>query len=322
MLDFVLGAGLAGLAVRGWIRGFVREVLDLVGLVLGIWVAFTLGRPLGDFLSDQFGVSSEVARVGSGILLFVLFGVATAIGAHFLSKVMRLPGLNLANRIGGSAVAALWGVALILVVVNVAGVLPLPEAWDEQVQGSAVVQAIAGPDAVPQRFFEALGDDGILASLAAMQDLFGAGSAVPQGNEALVIPPAPADELRQVRSDVELVMDRVNEMRVANSVGPLLIAQPLTGVAESRAIAMYTAGRISRDIPIGGSVSNDIAAAGILLEIDGEALALATTTRAGIDALFADAGSLGLLSASQFDRVGVSVVAGPTGVLLVLVLGG
>lgn len=322
MLDFVLGAGLAGLAVRGWIRGFVREVLDLVGLVLGIWVAFTLGRPLGNFLSDQFGVSSEVARIGSGVLLFVLFGVATGIGAHFLSRVMRLPGLNLANRIGGSAVAALWGVALILVIVNIAGVLPMPDSWDEQVGGSVVVQGIAGDDAVPQRFFEALGDDGILASLATMQDLFGTGRAVPQGNEALEIPPAPADELRQVRSEVDLVMDRVNEMRVARSVGALLMAQPLTTIAEIRAITMYTSGRISRDTPVGGSVSDDIASAGILLEIDGEALALATTTRAAIDALLADPGSLGILSASQFDRVGVSVVAGPTGVLLVLVLGG
>ena len=322
MLDFVLGAGLAGLAVRGWIRGFVREVLDLVGLVLGIWVAFTLSRPLGDFLSDQFSVGSEVGRIGSGILLFVLFGVAMGIGAHLLSQVMRLPGLNLANRIGGSGVAALWGVALILVIINVAGVLPVPDSWDEQVEGSTVVQAIAGPDAVPQRFFETLGDNGILASLAAMQDLFGSGRAVPQGNETLEIPPAPADELRQVRSDVDLVMDKFNEMRVARSVGALLVAQPMTAIAESRASTMYMSGRISRDTPAGGSVSDDIAEAGILLEIDGEALALATTTRAAVDALLADPGSLGLLSDPQFDRVGVSVLDGPTGVLLVIVLGG
>jgi hypothetical protein len=42
MFDFVLGIGLAGLAVRGWLRGFVREVLDLVSLVLGIFVALLL----------------------------------------------------------------------------------------------------------------------------------------------------------------------------------------------------------------------------------------------------------------------------------------
>ena len=32
----ILGLFLAGLLVRGWLRGFVRESLDLVGLVLGV----------------------------------------------------------------------------------------------------------------------------------------------------------------------------------------------------------------------------------------------------------------------------------------------
>ena len=30
MLDFILGLFLAALAVRGWMRGFMREILDLV----------------------------------------------------------------------------------------------------------------------------------------------------------------------------------------------------------------------------------------------------------------------------------------------------
>lgn len=322
MLDFVLGAGLAGLAVRGWIRGFVREILDLVGLVLGIWVAFTLSQPLGNFLSDQFDVSSDVARIGSGILLFVLFGVAMSIGAHFLSQVMRLPGLNLANRIGGSVIAGIWGVALILVIVNVAGGLPLPDSWSDQLGNSTVVEAIAGDDAAPQQVFETLGGDGIFGSLATLRNLFGSSSAVPRGNEVLEIPPVPSDELRQVRDEVDLVVDRINEMRVARSAGALLLAQPLVDVAENRATVMYTSGRVSRDTPPGGSVSDDIAAAGILLEVDGEVIALAATTRAAVDALFEDPESLALLSSAQFDRVGASVLQGPTGILLVVVLGG
>ena len=32
MIDFLLGLYLAGLAVRGWLRGFVKELLDLIGL--------------------------------------------------------------------------------------------------------------------------------------------------------------------------------------------------------------------------------------------------------------------------------------------------
>jgi uncharacterized protein YkwD len=85
---------------------------------------------------------------------------------------------------------------------------------------------------------------------------------------------------------------------------------------------MYQSGRVSRDTPIGGSVTDDLEAAGIRLEIDGEALALAATSRAAIDALFDDAEAIALLVSSDFDRLGVAVVDGPTGILLIVVLGG
>ena len=85
MLDFIIGLILAALLVRGWLRGFVREILDLVGLVVGLWIAFKLSAPLGDFLTRSFGVTPEVARIGAGIALFVLFGVSLSVAAHYLS---------------------------------------------------------------------------------------------------------------------------------------------------------------------------------------------------------------------------------------------
>lgn len=322
MFDFVLGIGLAGLAVRGWLRGFVREVLDLVSLVLGIFVAFLLSAPLGDFLSDRFSVGPEAARIGSGILLFVLFGVAMSIAAHLLSNVMRLPGLNLMNRIGGSAVAVAWGVALVLVLVNVGRVLPLPQGVDDAMADSVVIDTIAGDEAIPQRLFVKIGTNGILASLDALQTRFGATRVVPSGLEVVSVPPAPAEELRLVRSEVELVAERINEMRTTSVVGALLLADGLTGLAESRAAAMYQAGRITRETPVGGTVSDDLVAVGIRLEVSGEVLALASTTRSDIDAAFDNAEASGLLLAPSFDRMGIALLEGPTGILLVVVLGG
>jgi membrane protein required for colicin V production len=322
MFDFVLGVGLAALAVRGWARGFVREILDLVSLVLGLVVAFLLSAPLGDFLSDQFSVSPEVARVGSGVLLFVLFGVAMSIAAHFLSKLMSLPGLNLMNRIGGAAVAATWGVVLVLVIVNVARVLPMPESLDQSIEESTIIEAIAGEESVPQSMFGLVGDNAIFGPLRSLQNLFGQSRVVPIGNEVVVIPPAPADELRQVRDEVGLVIERINEGRTGTSAGALFESTGLIDVAESRAANMYVTGRLSRDTPPGGSLTNDLAAAGILLAVDGEALALASTSRAATDALFETGETLALLMSPQFDRVGVSLVEGPTGTLLLVVLGG
>ena len=322
MLDFVLGVALAGLLIRGWARGFVREALDLVGLVFGVWIALWLSRPLGEFLTERFGVSPEVAGIMAGIVLFVLFGVALAIAARYLTKVMTLPGLNTANRIGGAAVAVGWGVILILVVLNVALALPLPESWDQAIEESSVAQAIVGPDALPQQMFETMASDDVLASLTALQEVLGSNRAVPEGNEVITIPPAPADEIRQVRDEALEVLGWVNEHRAGLGLGALIISQVFVDVAESRAVTMYTTGRISRDTPAGGTVVVDLATAGARPTIAGENLALASSARAAFDGMLESPTATAQFAIGGYDRAGVAVVDGPTGRLVVLVFGG
>ena len=322
MLDFILGLVLAGLLVRGWTRGFVREVLDLVGLILGVWIAFRLSAPLGEFLSDRFGVSPEVAAIGAGIVLFVLFGVAMAVAARYLSKVMNLPGLTMINRVGGAAVALGWGIVILLVVLNLALVLPLPPSWDQAIEDSTVAQAIAGPEALPQQAFESVGSSQVLASLTALQSVIGASRAVPEGNEIIIIPPAPEDEIRQVRDEVADLMVRINEYRAGQSLSALTTSAVFTDVAESRAAGMYTTGRISRDTPVGGSVLDDLGAAGVRPTLAGENLALASSSRAAFDGMLDSPTALAQLNEPGYDRAGVAVVDGPTGRLVVVVFGG
>ena len=320
MVDFVLGLFIAALLVRGWLRGFVREALDLVALFIGLWIAFRLSGPLGEFLTDRFSVSPEVATIGAGVVLFLLFGVAMSIAAHYLSRVMSLPGLNLINRLGGAAVAALWGIAIILVVINLARVVP--GGWDARFENSSVAQAIAGPDAAPQQVLETMAPDGVLGSLAAIQGLFGVNRIVPEANEVLTIPPAAPDEVRQVRDETAGVLEQVNEHRTGLGLSALGRSAGLDTVAESRARGMYTSGRISRDYPPGGSVATDVAATGIRLAVVGENLALASSPRAAVDAMLGSPTALSQFALTAYDRTGISVVDGPTGRLVVIVMGG
>ncbi len=319
MTDFILGIFLAGLLVRGWMRGFVRETLDLVGLLVGLWIAIRLSAPLGEFLTDRFGATPEVATIGAGVILFLLFGIATSIAAHYLSRMMSLPGLNLINRLGGAGVAALWGIAIVLVVVNLSRVLPF---GGERFEDSTVAQAIAGPDAIPQQVFESLGSDGILAPLASIQELFGTSRAVPEGDDVLEIPPAGPDEVRQVRDEAVLFLAEVNETRTGQGLAPLGESAGLIDIAEKRAVEMYTTGRISRDHPPGANVADDVAAAGIRLASVGENLALASSWRAAFDAMLDSPTAVAHFGVAGYDRAGVAIVDGPTGRLVVIVMGG
>lgn len=318
MLDFLLGLYLAGLAVRGWLRGFVRELMDLVGLIVGAAVAFRLSEPIGGFMTDRFGASPEWARIGAGIALFLLFGLAMAVVAHYLSKVTKLPGLTLVNRVLGSAVAAAWGIVLVLVIVSIVNVLPVPEQVDESVADSTVAQAVAGPDALPRRMIDPIVGDEAMAALAAIERLTGGNRIVPEEGERIETEAVEADTVAVVPSAVALVADRVNADRLEAGADPLAWSEGLAELAEGRALEMYPAGFIARRLD-----SEVLAASGqtpLRLQGAAEMSALASTSRAAHAGIAAASDSA--LADPVFDRVGVAVVRGPLGVMVVEVYGG
>lgn len=318
MIDFVLGLALAAMLVRGWTRGFVRETLDLIGLIAGVLIAFRLSGPFGDFLSDSFSISPEVARIGGGILLFVLFGVLLSIASHYLSKAMSLPGLSMVNRVGGAAVAIGWGVVIVLIVVSLVVVLPVPESWRDNLEESRVVSLIAAEDAVPRRMFETVAGDDVMAAMSAIRGIFGTSRAVPTGDEVLAFPPAGADEIRQDRADAERVLDRINEHRVGVGLGALVTVGVITELAEDHAAGSYRSGLLRR---MGDCAAELAARSHQVLRCD-NGTALAATAVGAFDGILETPEGRAMFEDPNLDRAGVAVVDGPTGRLLVVVLAG
>lgn len=319
MFDFILGAALAALAVRGWLRGFVKEFLDLVALILGIWIAFRLSAPIGDFLTHSFGVTPEIARIGAGILLFFLFGISLSVAAYFLTKVMKLPGLNMVNRVGGVAVAVTWGVVLVLVLVNILRVTPLPDSFESALEESRVVETIAGADAVPQRWFHRLAGDSVLLALQTLQDLFGQSRLIPQGDQIIEIPPAPNDEIRQVRSDADVVFEELNRYRTGEGLGAFVASPGLQVLAESVAVASYTEGALARDLDC---LPESREIPGLSVAVCTDLVALAGNALGAYDGIITSPDGIEVLGRRDLDRTGISVVDGPLGRLVVVVLGG
>ena len=321
MIDLVIGAGLVGLAVRGWTRGLVRELLDLVGLVLGAVVAFRLSGPVGDFVTDRFGFTSEWARLVAGIVLFVGVGLALSVLARAIGKVMDLPGLNLANRVGGAAFAAAGGVLLLTILVAVVRVLPVG-GLDETLAGSRIVEVVTGPDSLPSRLLAVVAGRPIAEVIGALEDLVGGRRVLVDGDERVELAPVEPAEYATDRGSAEEMLIFVNEVRLEAGVDPLPWSDELAAVAESHAIEMYREGYLSPVSPTTGRVADRVAAAGIGLAVVSENIGLAATTRAVHEEMVESAPHRARMTSGAVDRVGVGVVAGPYGVIVVEVFGG
>ncbi|MEE8407809.1 MAG: CAP domain-containing protein, partial [Acidimicrobiia bacterium] len=142
--------------------------------------------------------------------------------------------------------------------------------------------------------------------------------AVPEEGQVLSIPPAAVDEIRQVRDEAEEIVEEINRFRTGLGLRPLLQSEGIDAVAEQKATAMYTSGRLFR----GTNCSGDLTEAGVRTAVCQEVVALAGTSLGALDGIFDSESGHAVLSDPAYDRTGISVVDGPTGRLVVVVLGG
>ena len=319
MLDLVLGVLLVLLAVRGWTRGLVREVIGLAVLVVGTVLAFRLSTPLGRVFAAMSGASPDASRVVAGIFIFLGLSVAAAIVSRVLHLGIRLlPGVSTVNRAAGAALSLAAFALLVTLTISLAAVLPLPEAVADELDASAVAATLTEPDGVPQRVLGFLSGDRVVEISLRIQELTGASSAVATVDSPISIPPVEPDDLKRHERAEDVTFDLLNRERVAHDVAAVLRSSGLNEVAYRLAAEGYVAGSLT--VRSSEALRQELDAAGLLSTARGQFAVLAASPEAGHAALVAE--PVGALLADGFTKVGIGVARGPYGLLIVGVLTG
>lgn len=322
MIDLVLGAALALLVVRGWLRGFVREAMDLAGLLFGTLAAFRLSTPVGSIISDMSGISPEAARFAGGVVVFFAVGVTAAVLARALERKARLPGLNLINRAWGSGLALGWGVFVSIMLLSLVAVLPLPNAVSTELDDSAVARTLTDPDGTPQKVFARVSGDRVVRVLLNLRSVVGSRRVILEGDEAITFDPVAASRLDRADKEADEVFELLNRSRVEAGLDPLAWAPLLADVARAHAKDIYRSGVFSHQSSVTGHVSDRLATAGIPYRVAGENLAIAHSPAAVHRGLIDSPGHRANLMSPDYRRVGVGAFDGPLGLVVVQVFTG
>ena len=322
MVDFVLGVYFTGLFVRGWLRGFVKEAMDLIGLIVGAFVAFRYSRSLGEIFESMSQTGPTVARYVAGIVLFLVVGSLAAIGAHYLGKVAYRPGFKTSNRLFGALAATSWGWLLATVIIMLSTVLPLRGGFDEAFEKSVIVGTITNPEGVTQRTVRAVAGDRLFSQVMALEDLFGDQQVILEPGQSIVLDPVPAEDLTIDDTSARRIFELVNDSRIEAGLTPLVWSDALSSVGLAHAREMYVEGYFSHESPRTGTVGDRVTAAGISYVIVGENLALAADAIQVHEGLMDSPSHRENILRPQFRRLGIGVVDGPTGLMVVQVFSG
>jgi membrane protein required for colicin V production len=322
VLDFLLGAIVVAFAVRGWLRGLLREAIGLTVLVAGLLLSFRLSTPLGDVVESLFGASPEMGRLVAGIAIFLGISIGAAVVSKVLHKGLRvMPGLPTLNRAGGAGFATIATLAVATLALTLATVVSMPDWVDDQVEASTFADYLTDPDEAPQKAMGVVSGDRVLERLLSLREVIGARRVVGDG-EVVLLEPTPRDEVEFDEGDATALLVKVNRERDAERADPLVISDPLNALARAHAEEVYATGLFAEASADGRTLADRLEAAQIPVVASDQVMALAVTAEAAQEALFSDDEQRAVITDPVYRRIGIAVVKGPLGVIIVEVLTG
>ena len=119
------------------IRGFIKEVLSLVSWALSFWVALTFHPQLATLLVSYIDAPS-IRLFTAFFALFVVTLILSALVNHMISALVEKTGLTGTDRMLGILFGLARGVAIVTLLVLLAGATPMPQ--DSWWQSSVLIE--------------------------------------------------------------------------------------------------------------------------------------------------------------------------------------
>jgi membrane protein required for colicin V production len=111
-------------------RGFVRESLSLAAWILALWVALRFSPQAAELFADSISVSPSLRLAIAFFLLLLGTLLLAAIANSLLSRLVQTTGLTGTDRILGAIFGIARGVAIVTILILLAGMTPMPQdSW-------------------------------------------------------------------------------------------------------------------------------------------------------------------------------------------------
>jgi len=127
-IDIGILAILGFFLLKGVIRGLLKEVCSLLGLVLGGVFAFTFHLALAQTLQNTFDLPVQLCVWGSFLAIFLLVVLIFGVVGFVLHRFVKLVFLGGINRLAGALFGLVQGVVLLSMIVLAlnSSVMPKP----------------------------------------------------------------------------------------------------------------------------------------------------------------------------------------------------
>ncbi len=150
ILDIIFITILSISVLIGLIRGAVREILSLVGLVASIYLAFKYADMVSkEYISQFFEQQPRISYIIAFVIIIVASIFAIALVNLLISQLLKASGLSFIDRFLGLIFGALRGSLFSAILVMIIGFIPgaTQEKWWQESKFAPFFQKIANHSA-------------------------------------------------------------------------------------------------------------------------------------------------------------------------------
>lgn len=124
--------------LKGLLRGLMKELCSLVGLIVGSLLAFRFHGPLAEAMVSAFSLPASVCVVLAFLAIFLLTLLIFGLIGMLLSRYVKLLYVGGLNRVTGGIFGLVQGVLILAVLMFGLSVSPLPEWGKLAIDDSAL----------------------------------------------------------------------------------------------------------------------------------------------------------------------------------------
>ncbi|MFW5892367.1 MAG: CvpA family protein [Bacteroidota bacterium] len=115
-IDIILSIPLVIGALRGFMKGFIREAASLGGLIAGIYFAAIFAETVGIYITQYLSWDQGTIKIVAFVMILIVVLIVVNIVARIIEKIFKMVGLNFLNRMAG-VVAGTLKIAFILSII-------------------------------------------------------------------------------------------------------------------------------------------------------------------------------------------------------------
>jgi len=302
-VDLAIIAFIIYFLVMGYFQGFLRQTIDLVGLILSFLFAIKFYKEIAKIISAQFNLPISFAGVVGFFVAWFVFRLIYYFASNYGYK--KIPGKikdSKYNRFGGGAPALVKGVVMSAILLILFLVLPIPTKTRNDITSSKIGGNLVKNSANVESYLERQFGGAVNDTLTFL-------TVKPEGEETTNLgfksTKNTVDELSENR-----MLDLVNEERTSRGLGKLVMDSKLQEVARAHSKDMLEKGYFSHTSQGGKSPFDRMHDAGITFLVAGENLALAPTVDIAHNGLMNSPGHRANILTGEFGKVGIGVIDG------------